>query len=206
MFEGPQAEELVRELFLLSAWDFLNEWFESDEVKVSFATNAVIGEMCGPKTPGTAYVLAHHNIGVLDGQRKVWGFAKGGMGRISEALAASARHHGVEIRTSVGVRRILLRDGRSIGVETSAGELVHAPVVASNLDVKRTLLELTPPEAVPVDIRRQVERFRTRGAALKFNAALDNLPEFTAAPGRPWPASQGRRGDRSLHGIPREGL
>jgi phytoene dehydrogenase-like protein len=191
MFEGPQAEELVRDLFLLSAWDFLDEWFESDEVKISFATNAVIGEMCGPRTPGTAYVLAHHNIGVLDGQRKVWGFSKGGMGKISDAIAASARHHGVEIRTGVGVNRILVEGGRAIGVETSSGEQFRSTAVASNLDVKRTLLELAPADSISTETRHQVERFRTRGAALKFNAALDDLPEFTAVPGRPGPHHRG---------------
>ena len=185
LLEGPETEELVRQLFLLSAQDFLDQWFESDEVKISFATNAVIGEMCGPRTPGTAYVLAHHNIGVLDGQRKVWGFSRGGMGRITEAMARAAQHFGATIRTGTGVKEVLLRHGRAVGVTTDAGETLEARAIVSNLDVKRTLLELVPPDAVSAEVRREVERFRTRGAALKFNAALDRLPRFTAEPTTP---------------------
>ncbi|MCI4349968.1 MAG: NAD(P)/FAD-dependent oxidoreductase [Thermoplasmata archaeon] len=191
MFQGPEAEELVRQLFLMSAQDFLDDWFESDQVKISFATNAVIGEMCGPRTPGTAYVLAHHNLGVLGEQRNVWGFSRGGMGRITEALAMSAQHHNVEIRTGVKVRQIAMRGGQVTGVETEGGETIEATAVASNVDARRTLLDLMPPDAVDAEVRRQVHRIRSRGAALKFNAALDRLPRFTASPGTPGPAHSG---------------
>ncbi|MGA7923522.1 MAG: NAD(P)/FAD-dependent oxidoreductase [Thermoplasmata archaeon] len=187
MFEGPEAEQLVRQLFLMSAQDFLDEWFESDEVKIAMATNAVIGEMVGPRTPGTAYVLAHHNIGILDGQRKVWGFSRGGMGQITQSMAMAAQHFGAEIRTRAGVRRFRVRDGQVTGVETFDGELIDAKIVASSVDAKHTFLELTPPDTLPMDFIREVQRIRCRGAALKFNAALDALPEFTCAPGSPGP-------------------
>jgi phytoene dehydrogenase-like protein len=182
-FPGTEAEELVRSLFLLSAQDFLDEWFESDEVKIAQATNAVIGEMVGPRTPGTAYVLAHHNIGVLNGSRKVWGFSKGGMGQITQALARSAQHHGATIRTGAAVKEVVVDHGRATGVRLEGGEVIEARAVASNLDAQHTYLKLLPRDAVPPEVVREVGRIRSRGAALKFNAALDGLPKFTAVPG-----------------------
>jgi phytoene dehydrogenase-like protein len=190
-FPGTESEELVRNLFLLSAQDFLDQWFESDQVKVSFATNAVIGEMVGPRTPGTAYVLAHHNIGTLAGMRKVWGFSKGGMGRITEAMAKSAVHHGATIRTGVDVRAINVRDGRATGVTLASGEVVEARAVASNVDAQHTYLDLVPRDVMPPEVLRDIRRIRSRGAALKFNAALNGLPKFTAAPDTPGPHHAG---------------
>jgi phytoene dehydrogenase-like protein len=190
-FPGAESEELVRQLFLLSAQDLLDEWFESDEVKVSLATNAVIGEMVGPRTPGTAYVLAHHNIGTLNGHRRVWGYAKGGMGRITAAMAASARHFGATIRTGARVLEVVVQNGRAAGVTLAGGETVEARTVASNVDAKHTLLEMVPRDHLPTEVIREVGRIRSRGAALKFNAALDGLPKFTAAPKTPGPHHAG---------------
>jgi len=190
-FPGAEAEELVRSLFLLSAQDFLDEWFESDEVKISQATSAVIGEMVGPRTPGTAYVLAHHNIGSLEGNRKVWGFSKGGMGRITEAMAASAQHFGAVVRTNARVRKVIVKDGRAAGVALDSGETIEARAVASNVDAQHTYLELAPRDHVPSEVVKEVEKFRSRGAQLKFNARLDGLPKFTCLPETPGPQHHG---------------
>lgn len=191
MFSGVQAERLLRELFLMSAKDFLDEWFESDHLKAALGTQAIIGTFMGPYSPGTAYVLGHHNIGVLDGHKEVWGFSKGGMGRITEAMARAARHFGAVVRTGVGVKRILVRDGRAVGVETAAGETIHAKAVASAIDAKQTFLKLVPPDAVEPSFLESVRHIRSRGAALKFNAALRGLPEYAAQPGAPRPHHRG---------------
>jgi len=169
----------------MSARDFLDEWFESGELKAALSAQAIIGTFMGPYSPGTAYVLGHHNIGILDGHKEVWGYAKGGMGRITEAMARAAEHFGAVVRTNAGVRRILVKDGRAVGVETEAGEMIHAKAVASNLDAKQTFLKLLPPDAVGKEFLDKVRKIRTRGAALKFNAALDALPTFTARPETP---------------------
>lgn len=191
MFSGPEAERLLRELFLMSAADFLDEWFESERVKAAFATQAIIGTFLGPYAPGTAYVLGHHSIGILDGHREVWGYSKGGMGRITEAMSRAAQHFGAVVRTGVGVKRILVRDGRAVGVETDRGEHIEAKVVASSIDAKQTFLRLVPPDAVEPEFLDRVRKIRTRGAALKFNAALDGLPEYTCRPGAPGPHHRG---------------
>ena len=178
--EAQGIDALLRDLFLLSVEEFLDGWFESDQLKASLAINGLIGEMCGPRTPGTAYVLAHHNATVLDGQRQAWGFAVGGMGRITEAMARAAQHYGAQIRVGAGVRRIRIRDGRAVGVETSTGEQIEARTVLSALDVRRTILNLLPPDVLPEPELERVRKFRSDGASLKFNAALNSLPKFTA--------------------------
>lgn len=185
MFSTPETETLVRDLFLRSAKDLLDQWFESDEVKAALVPNAVIGTMCGPSTPGTAYVLAHHNVGNLDGHKQVWGFSVGGMGGITQALARAAVANGVEIRTGIGVRAFVVHAGTVTGVETSTGETISAPIVASNADAQTTFLKLAPPDSLPADFEKGVRQIRSKGAALKFNAALSALPEFTAEPGAP---------------------
>src|SRR6185436_18566522 len=109
-------------IFTMSASDFLDEWFESPELKVTLATDGVIGANGGPRSSGTAYVLLHHIMGGVGGRRGVWGFVRGGMGAVSEAMAASARAAGAEIRTDAPVARIIVRDGKARGVALESGE------------------------------------------------------------------------------------
>jgi phytoene dehydrogenase-like protein len=176
------AEPMLRDLFLKSARDFLDEWFESEELKGTLAAGAVIGAFAGPYTPGTAYILGHHNIGRLDGHRRVWGHMRGGMGRIAEALARSATHSGATIRTGSGVREILVEQGRAVGVRTETGETIRARAVASSVDTHHTFLDFLPPGTLERSMEDRLRRVRSQGACLKFNAALDGVPKFTAAP------------------------
>src|SRR3982750_3925497 len=113
---SPRHIVALVKIFTQSAAEFLDEWFESDEVKVTLATDGVIGANGGPRSPGTAYILLHHCMGGVGGKRGLWGFVRGGMGAVSEAIAASARSRGAEIRTQSPVQQILVRDGRAQGV------------------------------------------------------------------------------------------
>jgi phytoene dehydrogenase-like protein len=183
LLPGERGERLLRDLILRSARDLLDDWFESEELKGTLAINAVIGSFLGPSTPGSAYVLAHHSFGVLEGRREVWGFAEGGMGSITAALRRSAEAYGAEIRTDSAVREVLVRDGRAVGVATDSGEQIHSRIVASSIDARGTFLDLTPADALPAEFRARVGKIRYRGAQVKFNAALDALPEFSASPG-----------------------
>lgn len=191
MVPNDRVEGLVRDLFLRSAADILDEWFESEELKGALCTSAIIGTFLPPDAPGTAYVLAHHKLGNVEGHPKSWGLARGGMGGISQALRRSAESFGATVRTNVRVSGVRLLDGRATGVETSEGERFDARAVASTLDARTTFLELLPPEALDAGFRHQVESIRSRGSSLKFNAALDGLPDFTAAPGAPGPHHRG---------------
>jgi phytoene dehydrogenase-like protein len=170
-------------IFSQSAADFLEPWFESEELKVTLATDGVIGTFAGPRTPGTAYILLHHVMGKVDGHRGLWGFVRGGMGAVSEAIAGAARAAGAEIRTGAAVERILAENGRATGVVLAGGEEIRARAVISNADPKRTFLSLIEPAALPADFLQEVKNLRMSGCSMKINLALDGLPNFKALPG-----------------------
>ena len=174
-------------IFTQSAADFLDEWFESPEIKVTLATDGVIGANGGPRSAGTAYILMHHCMGGVAGKRGLWGFVKGGMGAVSETIAAAARSRGAEIRLNAPVSRVLIRNGRAYGVALENGDELHADTVASNLDPKSTFLKLVDASHLDPEFRASIERFRMEGTSLKMNLALDGLPDFTALPGAPGP-------------------
>src|SRR3984885_2374190 len=143
---GPREITGLVKIFTQSAADLLDTWFESPEIKVTLATDGVIGANGGPRSAGTAYILMHPCMGGVGGKRGLWGFVQGGMGAVSEAIAASARSHGAETRTNATVSRVLVRDGRVAGVVLADGEELHAGVIASNLDPKATFLKLIEPD------------------------------------------------------------
>ena len=186
---GLSPRDLVAlvKIFTQSAAEFLDEWFESEEVKVTLATDGVIGANGGPRSPGTAYILLHHCMGGVSGHRGLWGFVRGGMGAVSEAIAASARAKGVEIRVNTPVAKVLVRDGRARGVVLENGEEIEAATVASNLDPKLTFLRLLDPKDLDEEFVRSIRNFRIEGTSCKINLALNGLPEFTAYPGAPGP-------------------
>ena len=147
----------------------------------------MIGANGGPRSPGTAYILLHHCMGGVAGHRGLWGFVRGGMGAVSEAIAASARAKGVEIRTNAPVARVLVRSGRACGVVLENGDEVEATTVASNLDPKLTFLRLLQERDLPAEFVEAIRHFRIEGTSCKINLALSGLPEFTAFPGAPGP-------------------
>jgi len=174
-------------IFTQSASDFLDEWFESPELKVTLVTDGVIGANGGPRSSGTAYILMHHVMGGVGGRRGVWGFVRGGMGAVSESIASSARAHGAEIRTNATIARILVRNGRATGVQLESGEEIGARVVASNLDPKATFLSLVEENQIPEEFLTAIRRFRCEGTSCKINLALNGLPDFTCLAGTPGP-------------------
>jgi phytoene dehydrogenase-like protein len=123
-------------------------------------------------------------MGEIDGAFRAWGFARGGTGAISNAIASAARAAGAEIRTGAGVGRVLTQGGRARGVVLTSGEEIQAPVVVSGLDPRRTFLELVDPAELPDDLTTAVRRFKFRGSSGKVNLALSELPDFTCLPGR----------------------
>jgi phytoene dehydrogenase-like protein len=179
-WSGRDLHETVR-LFTMSAADFLDEWFEDERVKGALATQAIIGAWCGPMTPGSAYVLMHHWIGEVDGHAGAWGWAMGGMGGISAAMARSAEAAGAEIRTDAEVDRVAINaSGRAVGVALADGSLVRAQRVVSCAHPVTTYLSLIGEERLPGDVVRDVKRYRTRSGSVKLNVALSELPAFPA--------------------------
>jgi len=184
-FLGADEETLATfaRLMTMSSADYLDEWFETDVLKGTMSASGIIGTFLGPRSPGTAYVLIHHYMGEVDGAFRAWGFVRGGMGMVSESIAAAARSYGVETRTGAEVRRILTRDGRATGVELANGERIPSRVVASSADPKRTFLGMVERSDLPQDFVRGIEAYRTEGSSAKVNLAVKEPPNFTALPG-----------------------
>ncbi len=170
-------------LLTMSAADFLDLWFESDVLKAPMSVSGIIGTFLGVRSPGTAYVLLHHYMGEIDGAFRAWGFARGGTGQLSLAIASAARAHGAEILTDASVARFQVRHGRAEGVVLANGDTLRARTVISSLDPHRTFLGILGEDQLDPDFVQQIRRFKLRGSSGKVNLALDRLPEFTCRPG-----------------------
>ncbi|XP_054687822.1 pyridine nucleotide-disulfide oxidoreductase domain-containing protein 2 isoform X3 [Grus americana] len=173
----------------------LDQWFESEPLKATLATDAVIGAMASPHTPGSGYVLLHHVMGELEGRRGAWGYVAGGMGALSQAIACAAAAQGAHIFAEKAVCHVLLgRDGRAQGVALQDGTEVRSKLVLSNASPQITFLELTPQEQLPKDFIQRIRQVDTRSPVTKINVAVDRLPSFLAAPnardGQPLPHHQ----------------
>jgi phytoene dehydrogenase-like protein len=174
----------VTRLFTMSVADLLADWFESPQLHGVLSVSGVIGTWAGPRSPGTAYVMAHHKIGdVVEGQTGSWGFPVGGMGAVSAALRQAADSFGATVRTEADVRQILVRDGRATGVALADGTELRADVVVAATHPKITFLEHLDRRDLPDDFVARIEGWRTRSGTVKVNVALDRLPEFAAKPG-----------------------
>jgi phytoene dehydrogenase-like protein len=172
------------DLFTKSAGDYLDGWFDGELVKALFGFDAVVGNYASPYTPGTAYVLLHHAFGEVNGKKRVWGHAIGGMGAITQAMAAAAAAHGVEIETSVAVREVAIEQGRVAGVALADGRVVRAAAVAANVNPKLLYTEMVPGDALDGDFLRRMRGWRCGSGTFRINVALSELPSFTALPGR----------------------
>jgi phytoene dehydrogenase-like protein len=187
---GPHMAEAV-EVLTGAARPILDRWFESEQLKVTLATDAIIGAMASPSMPGTAYVLFHHVMGETNGKRGVWGYVRGGMGGLTQSIAKAAKDLGVEILCNTAVKEIAVHNGRVLGVVTADGKEFAAPVVASNADCRVTFEKLMDPKVLPQEFRDQIGRISYDSASLKINVALDALPNFTCLPGAPGPQHRG---------------
>lgn len=175
---GPAALHL----FTGSANAWLDRWFESEPLKATLATDGIIGAFATPSMPGTGYVLFHHVMGECDGVRGVWGYIRGGMGALSEAIASAARACGATIQTGVAVSRILTRNGQAHGVVDTEGREYLAPVVLSGLDAHTTFLRLLDPASLPPDFVASVRHIDYSSGSCKINLALSDVPRFTCLP------------------------
>ena len=180
----PLADQtLLLKTMTMSCTTLLDEWFESPELKASLAATGTIGTYGSPRSPGTAFVFLHYYLGEANGSPGSWGFVRGGMGGVSEALASAARSHGARIRTGAPVERILVADGAAAGVALEGGEEIRSRLVVSNADPKRTFLKLMDRSALPPEFVRGIENLRCTGNSAKVNLALSEPPDFTALPG-----------------------
>ncbi|MEK6235827.1 MAG: NAD(P)/FAD-dependent oxidoreductase, partial [Planctomycetales bacterium] len=178
---GKLEDRLPEALELLAgpARPILERWFESEVLKATLATDAVIGSFGSISAPGSAYVLLHHVMGEAGGARGVWGYVQGGMGGLSDAIAAAARDLGVEIRRESEVARITTGPRGTTGVLLADGSRIEAKVVASSLDPHQTFVRLLEPDVLPPAFRQAIDRIDYSSASAKINLALSEPPKFS---------------------------
>ncbi len=181
---NQRHQAVLAELMTRSLGDYLDSWFQGEALKGLLGLEGVIGNFAEPYQPGTAYVLLHHAFGEVKGRAGAWGIARGGMGAISEAMAAFARSRGVRIETETPVSRILTREGRACGVMTADGRELSAHYVAANVHPQVLLQKLLDGEQQDADDRRRIASYRSHSATFRMNVALSELPRFTSMAGR----------------------
>ncbi len=184
----PEAFELLTG----AARPILERWFESEVLRATLATDAVIGAFAAPSSPGTAYVLLHHVMGEAGGARGVWGYIRGGMGGLATSLEKACTDLGVTIRRDAEVQKILTSQGKVRGVSLDGHQVIDADVVASSVDAHWTFERFLEPDDLPDAFRKAVGRIDYASASAKINLALGEAPRFTA-----WDESS----LRNLHGT-----
>src|SRR5262249_33355083 len=180
---STENQRVLYDLFTKSAGDYLDQWFESDLIKALFGFDAVVGNYASPYTPGTAYVLLHHAFGEVNGKRRVWGHAIGGMGAITQAMAKAAASHGVEIETGAAVREVLIERERACGVVLTDGGVIRGQVVAANVNPRLLYTSMVAEGALSADVLLRMRHWRRGSGTCRMNVALSGLPSFTALPG-----------------------
>jgi len=166
------------ELFTAPATRVLNRFFESEPLRATIATDAIIGAMAAPSTPDSAYVLLHHVMGETGGKRGVWAYIRGGIGGLADALEKVCLAAGVEIRRNAEVVRINMLGSEVAGVTLADGTEIAAKTVASCIDGNQTFLKLLGAQHLPDEFAEQVRRLDYSSASAKVNLALDGLPDF----------------------------
>ena len=171
------------DLFTRSAGEMLDERFEHDLVKALYGFDAIVGNYASPYAAGSAYVMLHHAFGEVNGRKGVWGHAIGGMGAITQAMAAAARAAGADITTGDGVREVIVENGRACGVVLENGAAIRAASVVSNVNPSLLYLRLMPQGSLPPPFLDRIARWRNGSGTFRMNVALSRLPSFTALPG-----------------------
>lgn len=176
---GTEAQADLLDLFGKSAGEILDNWFETDPLKGILGFDAITGNYGSPYTPGSAYVLLHHVFGEVNGVKGAWGHAMGGMGAITQAMAAACIEAGVDIRVSSPVREVILNGGRAEGVVLESGEAIRARAVASNIHPQLLYGKLIPENALPAEFAERIRNWRSGSGVFRMNVALSELPRFT---------------------------
>jgi phytoene dehydrogenase-like protein len=179
----PMRRELL-DLFVKSAGDYLDGWFESAPLKAVYGFDGIVGNYASPYSAGSAYVLLHHVFGEVNGRKGAWGHAIGGMGAITQAMAKSAASRSVDIQLSSPVREVIVEHGRAVGVVTEGGSAIRARSVVSNVHPKLLFERMLDPSTLDASFRERIGHWRSGSGTFRMNVALSELPDFSALPGR----------------------
>src|SRR5216684_1250505 len=179
-FQGMTSEDKYNQvqLMTMSAIDFLDQWFETDVLKATMSASGIIGTFLGVRSPGTAYVLLHHYMGEIDGAFRSWGFARGGTGAISNAIADAAREAGAEIRTQAPIAKIMVKNGKATGVVLANGDEIYANIISSSVDPRLTFTKFIQEGTLPSEFLEAVNRYKFRGSSGKETCSDSLLPRI----------------------------
>lgn len=178
---GEDLPEAI-ELLTGAARPILERWFEAEVLRATLATDAIIGAFASISSPGTAYVLLHHVMGEAGGARGVWGYVRGGMGGLADALEGACKDLRVQIRRESPVASIVTDNGSASGVILEDGTQIEADVVASSVDAHLTFERFLDPNVLPESFRKAISRIDYASASAKINLALSEPPSFSAKP------------------------
>ena len=179
-----EAQRDVMDLFVKSARDFLDGWYENEHVKAAFGFDAVVGNYASPDTPGSAYVLLHHVFGEVNGKKGMWGHSVGGMGAITRFMAEACEEVGVEISLEAPVAKVLVDGTKATGVRLEGGEEIAADIVVANVGPALLFRQLVERSDMPAEFARRMDQFKTGSGTFRMNVALSELPDFKVLPGK----------------------
>lgn len=180
---SPELRYRFVQLFTTGIGHLLDRWFDSDVVKIKYASSATAGSFVSLYQPGSAINLLHLSIGEIDGRRGAWALARGGMGAITRAMGEAAAEAGATIRADAPVARLLIERDRAVGVRLETGEEMRASVVLANTDPRRTFLGLVGEDRLDPAFAADIKGYRCESATFRMNLALDGVPEFASRPG-----------------------
>jgi len=186
---SPDLRHRLLQMLTSSAYDLIERWFDSSMIKSMYASACFSGNFASLRQPGSAIPFFHMAVGELDGEQGAWRLAKGGMGRITQAMADFARAKGVDIRTAAPVAKIVVEKGRAVGVQLASGDTIHSRCVLANTDPKRTFLKLVDPDQLDPEFVKDIRQIRMGHSSWRINLALKELPDIRFfAPGEegPW--------------------
>ena len=179
-----EAQRDVMDLFVKSARDFLDGWYENEHIKAAFGFDAVVGNYASPDTPGSAYVLLHHVFGEVNGKKGMWGHSVGGMGAITRFMAEACEEVGVEISLEAPVAKVLVDGTKATGVRLEGGEEIAADIVVANVGPALLFRQLVERSDMPAEFARRMDQFKTGSGTFRMNVALSELPDFKVLPGK----------------------
>jgi len=178
----PHRRQRLIQLLTSSAYDIFERWFDSSMVKSMYGAACFSGNFASLRQPGSAIPFFHTTIGELDGERGAWRMVKGGMGALTQAMASFAMSKGAEVRTDAPVEKILVENGKAVGVRLEDGEVINARCVLANTDPKRTFLKLMDKEDLDPEFAKDIKQIRMGHGSPRLNLALKGLPDIRFFP------------------------
>jgi len=182
-----ESQEKLLTFMTTSIGDYLDSWFEGNEIKGLFAGGGLTGSMMHPYNSGSAYMLLHWHLGHTDGKQGAWYHAKGGMGNITQAMAKSAEAYGVDIETGIIVKELIIdtdvksqRTGKTTGIVLDDGRLIKAKVVIANCTPKILFTQLMDSKLLPTAFEKRVQNYKYSSGTFRVNVALSELPDITS--------------------------